>query len=244
MEMWPSGPHLSVFVFTRGELLLSLARVVGLLRDDGCSFSGRALISVTDRFEYASDVAREDVAVGSDPEGWLEGLAGSGKVPVSLAFRRPRAGAVSLRLSKSGEVDEPNPLEICCNAGGIGIPVEYRNRDQQRNAKWLVSWTERLLPRLVACVGGEYGAIGIEAELPTPSEFTKIDASNACLPYTWLIPPTGQATPWDHEHASLLRAWDPISDENSPGTMATALDALRNLSKNQGLGPSPYGLTR
>lgn len=219
MSAWPSGPHLSVFVFTRNEALASLTTVAELLERDGCAFAGRSVLAESGTFTSRSRLSGDEVAVEGTAASWLNRLKGTDRMPISLAFHCPKVGPVALRLANSGIADDPNPIEVCCQAAGLSIPARFRTSGDRHRGKFLVSWSEYLMDAMLTATDGEYSAIGIKAELPTPSQLDSLDPDDPLLPHTWLIP----AEP-SHTRITTL---DPLTDTPDPTQMARALHTVR-----------------
>ena len=225
--MWPDRPHLSVFVFTRSDLLTSLVTLADLLVREGCSFVGQATLTLPGKLPFESN--HETVTVSGSVTDWLKGLDRTGQTPTKLAFRHPAMGAVALRLGAA--VTDERPVEIRCNAGGIGIPLNLRTSDDQHDAQQRAIWTERLAREALILVNGEYAAIGENADLPTPSEFASL-RNDEFLPYAWLIPPSDRAgtSAWDGEMLSLR---DPVTGGFTPNNFRQIRHALAHLGTNR-----------
>lgn len=219
MHVWPSGPHLSVFVFTRNDALDSLTRLAELLEHNGCPFAGRSVLAESGTFTSASQLTGDEVAIEGRAADWLVRLKGTDRMPISLAFQCSMVGPIALRLAASGSSDDPNPLEICCRAGGLSIPSRFRTAGERHRGKALVSWSEQLVQEMLPAVDGEYAAIGIKAELPTPSQLNSLEPDDPLLPHTWLVP----AEP----AAKLIPTLDPLTGDPAPTKMAQALRTVR-----------------
>jgi hypothetical protein len=216
MRVWPSGPHLSVFVFTRQHALTSLAKLADFLQDEGCPFTGRGVLTAPGAGDQASG---DEVAVEGSASAWLSSLEGSGRTATSLAFRCPKVGPVALRLASSTTAQDPNPLEICCQASGLSIPAQFRTAGEHHRGKALVSWSEHLVRQMLTTVEGEYAAIGIKAELPTPSQLNSLEPDDPLLPHTWLVP--------SEISDELISTLDPLTGASDPTKMAHALRSVR-----------------
>ncbi len=93
-------------------------------------------------------------------------------------------GTVSLGFSPSGELGEPHPIEATVHAGPLAFPIDLWSTADRRSAKRYLRWTERLLLALARETHADYGAIGMEAAFPTPSQL--MDQSlPASWPSTW-----------------------------------------------------------
>jgi hypothetical protein len=171
----------------------------------------------------------ETVTVSGSVTDWLKGLAGTGQIPTKLAFRHPAMGPVTLLLAASVTTDRP--IEVLCNAGGIGIPVNLRTSDDQHDAQQRSTWTEHLAREALALVHGDYAAIGEDADLPTPSEFASL-RNDEFLPYAWLIPPSDWpgSSAWDGELISLR---DPVTGASTPNHFRQVRHALAHLGANR-----------
>lgn len=218
-RVWPNPPHLSVFVFTRNDVMASLAAIAGLLESDSCTFAGRSVLAESGTFTSASQLVGADVAVEGTATTWLARLEGTDRMPISLAFHGPKVGPIALRLANSGTAEDPHPIEVCCQAAGLSIPPRFRTPGERHRGKYLVSWSESLMTSMLTATDGEYSAIGIKAELPTPSQLDSLDPDDPLLPHTWLIP----AAP-SHTRIATL---DPLTDAPDPTIMARALHTLR-----------------
>ncbi|HAM43944.1 MAG TPA: hypothetical protein DCM67_02830 [Propionibacteriaceae bacterium] len=219
MHVWPSSPHLSVFVFTRNDVMASLAAVAGLLEGEGCTFVGRSVLAESGPFTSTSQLVGSEVVVDGTATDWLARLEGTDRMPISLAFHCPKVGSVALRLAASGAVDDPNPLEVCAQAAGLSIPARFRTSGERHRGKFLVSWSEYLMGAMLTAVDGEYSAIGIRAELPTPSQLDSLDPEDPLLPHTWLVPSRAE-----NDRIATL---DSLTDTPDPTKMAQALHTLR-----------------
>lgn len=219
MRVWPRSPHLSVFVFTRRDTIASLGQLAELLEDEGCPFAGRGILAEPGAVTSTSPISGDDFAVEGSASGWLASVKGQGRMPVRLAFHGAHVGPVALRLAPSGTADDPNPLEICCQAGGLSVPTQFRTVGEHHRGKSLIAWSEHLIHQMLRAVNGEYAAIGIKAELPTPSQLDSLDADDPLLPHTWLVP--SATTP------ELISTLDPLTGTSDPAKMNQALRTVR-----------------
>lgn len=222
MRIWPRSPHLSVFVFTRNDVMTSLGQLAEMLEDEGCAFAGRGVLAAPGASTSTSHSTGDDLAVEGSASGWLASLKGGGRTPVSLAFRCSHVGPVALRLASSGTAEDPNPLEICCQASGLSIPSQFRTAGEHHRSKTLVAWSEYLVRQMLHTVKGEYAAIGVKAELPTPSQLGSLDVDDPLLPHTWLVRSTTSP--------ELISTLDPLTGASDPVKMTHALRTVRAIT--------------
>ncbi|SEE47171.1 hypothetical protein [Jiangella alba] len=182
-DLYPEPPHLSAFVEPGLEQSTALLAAWGVLTASGCVFSGDVLVARDHGwFRDVSDVEREVVQHSGSPRDLLVN-----RDPLRIQFRHRSIGVVALGLSSAVEFGEPHPVEVAIHAGPLSLPVKLWSRQDRQAAKRLSGWMERLLLAISGPTEAQYGALGIEAQFPTPAGLAGIHRS-AVWPTTWFWP--------------------------------------------------------
>lgn len=222
-DLYPEPPHLSAFVAPTLDSWEALALAWNVLKGAGCAFTGEVLVArEREWFRDVSDIEREVIRSSGSP---LEVLAR--RDVLRIQFRHRSIGTLALGLSSAGEFGEPHPLEVAIHAGSLSLPVELWSKSDRQSAKRLMGWMERLLLALVGPTKARYGAIGIEAIFPTPSELARSQRSRF-WPTTWfwsaelgsragvdeeqLLSGLNQSALSQSNAGTFFRAWRPWND--------------------------------